>query len=1469
MLERATTCVEPAAHHLLRRFEVPTRSNRVLLQSFWRHGGDDLAGPAWWPEYLRNVRRSSQAGLQAERDALRNAGNWGISSLDGSGQHLGINLQRNLRQPSRFALEMQTRFDGSRQDRLYSASCLRSQEGVPLVNVVDQQEFGTPNEKVRNPDQSIFTSPTKPPQNQTFQSPEPNPVHTDPDELLLLIQERPDAFDEAWSLFISRQTQETYARQILQYLSKSKRRIDHERAVRAYKTLSADQKTERTYANAMKVAISRRSQRLALEINCEALSRSLGGESSQIFFAYLVRNDLWNTLAKALEDLRVMQRRVHSDLRDGGHHRAQKSSRRREKPDEVWSRAWAEVDEMLELPEKILSLTRRIESASLSSPLKDPKMKRLASHLLYRVVQSSRIMAVITGNGFLSLLRQYAKIELLAPNHYYQAIRTLHKTLETRNRSQLAALAYRNLRFFFPQAKIPRWIYGSLISIFTDAGQPSHSMRFWLDEFASMHGRPDPKAYQKAMVACARLGDVESVYEIFQRFSDSYGPPQDLGYITPLLYVHARLGDVARTQAQFDRLKSDFDVEPDTFCWNILLASHARAKDSTGAFKVFRDMQQLGVQLDAYSFGTLMGLCANNGDTEAVHKLVDLARKENVPGTTAMVDTLVHTYCLNDEPDSAENLVEAATTMNLEGSQTRMWNTLLRHYAFQADSEAVLRVQERMRKMSVKPDGMTYAALMTALVVIGKTQDAAQILRSLHFNEHLTATLFHYSIVLHGFALEGNRDMVSVIYNEILERFPRPSVSARLAVLHSQAQRDLSAWRARQVRIAPATKMLHLPRALDFLAEILLETSQADLATKDPQPGFQRRSPIEALPSIYMEFLINTLNSSGAFSKAEKLLARCQSLIDTSFLGDSEKTKGSIQLLTAHMVGCIKKKEFARVDSCWDLIVARAISHGQPLLRDPDSIGKGSLESVPPPQPSSAVDIALPKADGLAGFTKHSRSRLEDDGIKVLPSQRYLLAAPITHYIQALGAQNRVALVPELVEKLENAGFSLNSKNYNTYVQVLTQSTHPEHQLQAFKIFEEKLLPNMPSWSLLRRGKWAPQSAPERKEHTGEPTSESEPAQEPVPRKVIESFRPGQLVPTYYTMVYLATALIKFQRRGVKGEAMNLQLLRTHASGTVDAVARLPYLQDRVQGILLRGREVRGDLVKRPRRPPKPDRAGLRGSKSPLDHIPIDHANESRLPDATANAEDAASLGSAQPNVWNANKYTGEILRGPAAVDRTGQTESDLAFHNRSRREERERLMTVEQMRADAKKERLVSDIYFGEPHIESTNFNTHDAKYRRDPVHKAMAISQRHPVLLDDARECVERVWEARHDGERSSSGVTPERLRIGKRRHPKMLRLTLPHSRLPPSSFAGDRPVGPNWLTLFKPPVSPTRRQSKAFILNKRARARRKVFRRQEIAVQNRIQEFTERQSKGQKREQEALLKVNYRPFSEWFRG
>jgi hypothetical protein len=109
--------------------------------------------------------------------------------------------------------------------------------------------------------------------------------------------------------------------------------------------------------------------------------------------------------------------------------------------------------------------------------------------------------------------------------------------------------------------------------------------------------------------------------------------------------------------------------------------------------------------------------------------------------------------------------------------------------------------------------------------------------------------------------------------------------------------------------------------------------------------------------------------------------------------------------------------------------------------------------------------------------------------------------------------------------------------------------------------------------------------------------------------------------------------------------------------------------------------------------------------------------------------------------------------------------------------------------------------------------------------------------VLLNEAQERIERVWEAQRDGKANYPGLRSARLRIGKRRYPRKERLALDRSKIAPKPFEGVRSTDPQRLTLFKPPVPLTLRQSRAFELNKRAARRRKLSRKRKIAEYNRL--------------------------------
>ncbi|ERF76376.1 hypothetical protein EPUS_07083 [Endocarpon pusillum Z07020] len=1291
MLEQATTCAEPAVNLLLRRIEKPIRSKRVLPLSFWRYGAENTPTPVWWPAYLQDIRTISLAQSRA-RTTPSDA-----SELINSG--INTSLYRTALaadQRQRYDSHGRT-FDSSYRQRIYKRTFSISYQDQSQTSRASGKIEEAKDDYSQQSTLELYNSPVAGTNRHDNESTDEDvPYSGGPVNVPLLDEQLPpleslcalmgsdekEAYDKAWQLFIRAGGEAGLAGEVLEYLSTSDHRIDLDHALAAYNLIPALERVLAHYQAAVKAACCRKKHRLAMEIHNEAIKRGFHTEVTSTFLAFLTRNGLWEIAAQVWKRLPESQRDAAKPGNRG---------------------LWQELDQDTSLPEKLQQLMDTLEQNAAIFPSGRNAVLGLSVQVLYRIFSSSKIMVSITGSGILALLDRFFHLGLLQPQHYFSGIQTLNKMVGFRNRHQLATLLYRNLDYRFPNVRFPRTLLGSLIAILCGSEGDHVASRLILRRFATDWGQPDRLAYQKVLSACARNGDSVNVSEVFAEFCSDYGTPKDMAFITPLLYVFARNGNVHETKKQFDRLHSHFAVEPDVYCWNILLTAYARARDHDGALQQYQNMKRTGLKPDQYTYGILMSMFARSGDIEALHQLVEAAKQQSISGTSAMVDSLVHAYCLNDQVEDAEALIEAATQQRLKSAPTRMWNTLLRYYAFRADTDAVLRTQERMTELSIAPDGMTYAALMQALVNTGRTQDAAAILRSLHFSNSVTATVFHYSMVLYGYALENNRDMVAVIYSEMLERFPRIGLSARLSRLRSSAHRDATLTQTRlnqALRGKPMSKGLRLSRTLDFLAQIWLEINQSDLMTEDPQPGLRRQIPAEAFPSVYMEFVIGAFARSGALEKADNLIREYQAFVDES---DGSKTSSaqSFQLLTAIMSTLVQQKRFAAVDSYWNKALSMAKSMGRQRTLDLSDPVLQTDMSTPAPTRPSVGDISFDVSTPISG-SQITQPFLDRGEIRIVAAHRYSLAGPLTQYMHSLGAQHLVADLPPLVRRLEEMGFSLSSKNWNHYVQVLSYSNDPNLQILAFRVFEEKLLPNMPSWQLMKRSKWSKQKIVD---GSGDLVIE-----EPVQRKLIERFRPYTLVPTYWTIVYLGLALMKSQHRGLQGQALGLDVLRSQAPGTVSAVSRMPYLREKAQGLLLRGRTLQGDPQKRPRKQPKVDRAGLRGSRSPLDHLPwdfpLDELDQMLKRDKIQSTEQPEEEQRSPPP--SVEQISGEIQRSPLMLEAAGRYERELEFSRRVRASQQDQLRMLAQMREDAARPQLMMDEKRGEPSFTASLLSQH-----------------------------------------------------------------------------------------------------------------------------------------------------------------
>ncbi|KAL6247839.1 hypothetical protein RBB50_005187 [Rhinocladiella similis] len=1240
MLERTSQCIEPASQLFLRAIDPPIRSSRSLGQAFWRNRGNDLVVSAWWPLYLRDIR----SRYQQQEDL------WSPVKAPPSIAHRTGKLRSLNPRPTKHNAFSARSVAAATPNRGYT-------NDVQPASSMPEFVHG----EVRPEDNILYLTDRASRKPHIVSSKTNAEVE---EELGMLLAGAPisdpalqdfSPGDVIFALFQRLSNPVAYASAVFHFLAQSLPPRDPEPRLtkgvhEAFNTIPLSERTARDYDTAVRVSLKVDDFRLAQKINAEATNRDLNYECSPFLLLHFVTNMLWRNAVEIWTTSYI--------ARGADHHM-----------DSLVSQA----SDYKDLPHAISKLASSILERSPVLMRFSGKLRSIARKLLQALLQNGRLMSLVTPSGLLEILNNFNLLEQLQPWMYLEALNTLLKSAKRPNKSGLGTLVYRNLRLNFPDYKPPPSAYGALLSMHADEASPLRYYQYYLREFTHVHGAADKRSYQKVLTALARQGDVVGVQTIFGQLCQAHSRPKEIEFYTPLVYVYARLGDVENAEREFERLKS-WGIEPNTYCWNMILYSHTRSHNPQTAFDRFADMQAHGIRPDKYTFGTLMSTVSRSGDTEQVLSMIERVQQLDTKGDYEMMSALIHSYCLNDQADTAERLAEATSKAGYEGRPVKMWNYILRHYAFRRDSNACLRVQHRMQALGIKPDDMTYAALMTALVALGKTKDAAQILRRLNLSQALTANPFHYSIILHGFALEGNRDMATIIYQEMLQRFPNLGGSPHLAMLHLESRRNPEAKQSPQLSV-------------DFLAAILQTITTADRASKLPQPGLRRRRTVDALPSIYFEHLVGILLAKGRVEQADKLLRRFESLAGLSFLDVDVNFLDSKELLVSRLRIAAQGYDWEGVEKIWLKILQGAIqaaSERKNVKTQQLSVGVEFLKS----EPGSEFSSMIPDFASRASSDDESKTLLTSLSSNILHAQRFILKDALNIYLGALDFQYRHNHVVTIVELLQKAGFSLTNNNWNVYIQTLTRSRDWRHWVEAFRVFEERMYVSAPAWRLLVRGK-ALISDESESPQTG--------AKKVVRRKDAEKVYMDLPMPTYLTAVCLATVLKKSGVRTRLGDDALMLELSTAAPDTYRYIRRIPRLKDKFQGALLRDFKIAGDIPKRPRESASADRSGVLGSLSPLDHVPVSEL---------ANLDEIVSGQKYDRDdyVPQAERIEGQVDRSSQYIDREDRYENDLEYQERVYQHEARLLNTIDVIRRDASSPRTISDSWFGQPGSTTTD---------------------------------------------------------------------------------------------------------------------------------------------------------------------
>ncbi|KAH8681128.1 hypothetical protein BX600DRAFT_445809 [Xylariales sp. PMI_506] len=586
--------------------------------------------------------------------------------------------------------------------------------------------------------------------------------------------------------------------------------------------------------------------------------------------------------------------------------------------------------------------------------------------------------------------------------------------------------AYRELPGFTPSVAVLHRVFDAYS---TTPGPPQIAAveKIWQD-WVEFHGTPTRRAFHRFLGFYAAHGEVEKVYSLWEDMTKAHikgadsCSPHDFSH---LLQVHSVRSELAQTQQIFNDMTSSLGVTPDRVCWNILLNAHSKVGDLEGATLTFDQLSE-SVGADHYSYAILMQMAADRGELEFTIELYRRARREGVQtNDKAILGSLITAYCENDQFQEAEDIcVRAANKGRLE---TRLWNTILHAYALRRDLSSVNRVLQVMTELKVPYDSFTYQQLLLALSLCRQVHHALDLLTVAVKEKNVELTTEHFQTVIGACIKTGEPDLALRIHKLMQKCGFRSSADSivQLATAFNQFRlRSHTGTRAPSREILLGSALRKFYKAYGVL----------DATTASNGSRMEHNQGRDS--SVSPQALLRRDKHSFRFSRMIYLFAQIKDFMRTQELvrlyryvmhGDANSTAPlPIQMLNSLLWADLAEKKLDSVRETWELMFSMA------------------------------------KEGALSAEWAEGSQRAQ----KVTARYRYVLSEGINIMQTVLQEQGNVEGLQELIEGVRQAGFELNSRNWNLHIQALV---HLRAYEAAFAICEQWLMPNWTGWQNVRQ----------------------------------------------------------------------------------------------------------------------------------------------------------------------------------------------------------------------------------------------------------------------------------------------------------------------------------------------------------------------------------------------------------------
>ncbi|KAK7317593.1 hypothetical protein RJT34_01964 [Clitoria ternatea] len=208
-----------------------------------------------------------------------------------------------------------------------------------------------------------------------------------------------------------------------------------------------------------------------------------------------------------------------------------------------------------------------------------------------------------------------------------------------------------------------------------------------------------------------------------------------------------------------DALRIFFSMDLKDCCtWNSILAGYVQVGMSEDALKLFSHMRSLVIEIDHYTFSAVIRSCSDLATLQLGQQIHVLALKVGYDTNEYVGSSLIFMYSKCGIIEDSRKSFEATLKDN-----AIVWNSIIFGYAQHGQGKVALDLFYLMTGRKVKPDHITFVAVLTACSHNGLVEEGCNFIESMGSDFGIPPRMEHYACAIDLYGRAGHLEKAKAL----------------------------------------------------------------------------------------------------------------------------------------------------------------------------------------------------------------------------------------------------------------------------------------------------------------------------------------------------------------------------------------------------------------------------------------------------------------------------------------------------------------------------------------------------------------------------------------------------------------------------------------------------------------------------------------------------------------------------------